>query len=207
MDELIEKTNNLDIKEINKGTGAGGANTNKNGKKFEELTNNEIRLREAGYTRHFFEKKSKNVHGYYLIKKFEDRTITFVLQSGLKEYMKNKYNIDLFRHPDEAYIIEYPNGRKVLKIVEKKAQNGEGSVDTKLWAAQMLKTEYEYMLHKHNFQVEYAFCVNNYLKKKMKTEEKYIILSTILLPEIDVPIFFGEDQDYFEKLDTWINQE
>ena len=46
MDSLIEKTNALNLKEkiINKGTGAGGANTNKNGKKFEEITNNKSRL-------------------------------------------------------------------------------------------------------------------------------------------------------------------
>lgn len=34
--------------------------------------------------------------------------------------MKNKYNINLFRCPDEAYIIEYTNGKKVIKILEKK---------------------------------------------------------------------------------------
>jgi len=34
--------------------------------------------------------------------------------------MKNKYNIELFRCPDEAYIIEYTSGRKVIKILEKK---------------------------------------------------------------------------------------
>lgn len=33
----------------NKGTGAGGANTNKNGKKFEEKTSNRERLLEMGF--------------------------------------------------------------------------------------------------------------------------------------------------------------
>ncbi len=219
LDALIEKTSNLDIKEKkdnldkkvvkekNKGTGAGGANTNKNGKKFEKLTSNEPSLLKAGYTKHFFQGKEKNVYGYYLIKKFEDRTITFVLQSGLKTYMENKYNIELFRQPDEAYIVEYNDDRKVLKILEKKTQNGPGSVDTKLLAAYLTKIEYKVMLHKENFEIEYAFCVNNYLKEKMDKESKYIVLSTILLPGIDVPIFFGEDPDYFEKLNTWINQE
>ena len=37
--------------------------------------------------------------------------------------MKKKYKIDLFRFPDEAYIIDYKNGRKVIKILEKKNQN------------------------------------------------------------------------------------
>jgi len=34
--------------------------------------------------------------------------------------MKNKYGIDLFRYPDEVYIIEYNNCKKVIKILEKK---------------------------------------------------------------------------------------
>jgi len=34
---------------INKGTGAGGANTNINGKKFEKKTSNQSRLLEQGY--------------------------------------------------------------------------------------------------------------------------------------------------------------
>jgi len=54
-------------------------------------------------------------------------------------YMKNKYNIELFRCPDEAYIIEYTSGRKVIKILEKKEQNVEGSVETKLWSGPSLK--------------------------------------------------------------------
>jgi len=211
---LIGKINKLSIEPslplLNKGTGAGGATTNLNGKKFENYTDNEQRLLQSGYIKHFFKGKEKEVHGYYLIKKFEDKTITFVLQHGLKLYMKNKYNIKLFRKPDEAYIIEYNNGKKVLKILEKKVQNRDGSVDTKLWSAHMLKIEYEYMLHKENFQVEYAFCVNNYLKEKLHTEnkcDKYWVLYNILLPEINVPVLFADLDNYFEILDTWINQE
>ena len=36
--------------------------------------------------------------------------------------MKNKFNILLFRYPDEAYIIEYNTGKKVIKILEKKTK-------------------------------------------------------------------------------------
>jgi len=102
---------------INKGTGAGGANTNLYGKIFEEKTNNETRLLEQGFTKTAINKKTK--FGYYLSKTFEDKKIVFVLQSGLKEYIKTFYNIELFRCPDEAYIIEYANGKRVIKILEK----------------------------------------------------------------------------------------
>jgi hypothetical protein len=78
--------------------------------------------------------------------------------------MKNKYNIDLFRCSDEAYIIKYENGRKVIKILEKKNQNVEGSVETKLWAGPSLKREYELVLGE-GFEVFYGFCVNNFFQK------------------------------------------
>lgn len=106
--EIILNENNDNNKEniiTNKGTGAGGSNTNYYGKKFEEKTNNQIRLLNCDYIKNNFIKKSKKIYNYYLLKRFEDKTIVFLLQNGLKTYMKNKYSIDVFRCPDEAYIL------------------------------------------------------------------------------------------------------
>ena len=189
---------------VNKGTGAGGANTNYYGKKFEEKTNNQQRLLEMGYTKNSFTKKPKKAYDYYLSKTFEDKTIVFVLQNGLKMYMKNKYNIDLFRCPDEAYIIEYTSGRKVIKILEKKEQTVEGSVETKLWSGPSLKREYEIVLGAE-FEVFYGFCVSNFLKNKLvSNEKKYTILNTIF-NENNIAVLFGDDENYLETLDKWIN--
>jgi len=189
---------------INKGTGAGGANTNYYGKKFEEKTSNQQRLLEMGYTKNSFTEKSKKSYDYYLSKKFEDKTIVFVLQNGLKIYMKNKYNIDLFRCPDEAYIIEYTSGRKVIKILEKKEQNVEGSVETKLWTGGSFKREYELVLGPE-FEVFYGFCVNGFLKNKFISNKlKYITLNKIL-NEDNIAVLFGDDENYFEIFDTWFN--
>ena len=190
---------------VNKGTGAGGANTNYYGKKFEEKTNNQQRLLEMGYTKNSFTKKPKKAYDYYLSKTFEDKTIVFVLQNGLKMYMKNKYNIDLFRCPDEAYIIEYISGRKVIKILEKKEQNVEGSVETKLWSGPSLKREYELVLGVE-FEVFYGFCLSEFLKNKIiSNEKKYTILNTIF-NENNIAVLFGDDENYFETFDTWFNQ-
>ena len=54
-----------DKKVINKGTGAGGANTNKTGKPFEENTNNIKRMLDYG-----FEKQKA-----WITKTFEDKTV------------------------------------------------------------------------------------------------------------------------------------
>jgi hypothetical protein len=205
MSESNATEENTQVIIINKGTGAGGANTNNYGKKFEEKTNNQQRLLEMGYAKNSFTKKPKNSYDYYLSKTIEDKTIVFVLQNGLKMYMKNKYNIDLFRCPDEAYIIEYTSGIKVIKILEKKEQNVNGSVETKLWSGPSLKREYEIVLGAE-FVVFYGFCVSEFLKNKLiSNEKKYIILNTIF-NENNIAVLFGDDENYFETFDTWFNQ-
>ena len=198
---------------VNKGTGAGGSNTNYYGKLFEEKTNNQTRLLDDGYIKTSFTikptkptkpTKQIKVYDYYLSKIFEDKTIIFVLQNGLKIYMKNKYNIQLFRCPDEAYIIEYNTGKKVIKILEKKEQNVEGSVEIKLWSGPSLKREYELMLG-NEFEVHYGFCVSDFLKKKMiSNDKKYAILNTIF-NENNISVLFGDDDNYFETFDKWFN--
>jgi hypothetical protein len=196
-------------KKINKGTGAGGKNTNYHGKKFEEKTNNQTRLLKMGYIQFITEIKTKTIkkkNSFYLSKIFPDIAVTFVLQNGLKTYMKYKYNIDVFRCPDEAYIIEYHNSdKKVIKILEKKEQNVDGSVETKLWSGPSLKREYEILLEESNFTVHYGFCVSDFLKQKIISKEpKYIILNRIL-KESNIEVLYGDDDNYFEILDKWIN--
>jgi len=190
---------------INKGTGAGGANTNYYGKQFEENTNNQQRLLEMGYEKKYFTQTSKNTQDNYdyLSKTFEDKTVVNVSQEGLKKYCKNKYNIEIIRKPDEAYIIEYTNGVKVIKILEKKEQNVEGSVETKLWAGLALKREYELVLG-IEFKVVYGFCVSKFLQNKFVSgDKKYMILNQIL-QENNIAVLFGEDENYFQTLDDWI---
>ncbi len=190
---------------INNGTGAGGSNTNYYGKIFEEKTNNESKLLEQEYIKKSFLNNSKNIYDYYLEKEFEDKIIIFVLQYGLKKYIKNKYNIDLFRCPDEAYIIEYKNGNKIIKILEKKEQNVNGSVETKLWSCPSLKQEYELVLLENNVKIEYYLCVNNFLKNKLISNDKKYMILNIILNENDIKVLFGEDENYFILLNNWIN--
>ena len=187
---------------LSKGTGAGGANTNLYGKKFEEQTNNQNRLIRLGFVKKMFMKKYSYLISSEILN--DNPHIIFILQNGLKKYMKFKYNIDLFRCPDEAYIIENKlNGKTIVKILEKKEQKVEGSIETKLWSGPSLKREYELVLG-DKFEVHYGFCVSAFLKKKMdSTISKYVILNQILR-ENNIQVLFGDDDDYFEKLDEWI---
>lgn len=193
--QIIQKT-----KIQNRGTGAGGANTNKSGKLFEEKTCIQTLLFIDGYIKY---KMKTNKYGYYLRKTFENKTITYVLQDGFKPYVKYKYNIDSIRKPDEAYIIEYNNGKKVIKILEKKVQNSNGSVDLKLWCCTDLKREFE-IVFGQNFEFQFAFCLSDYFKRAFSNEKKFKILN-VILKESNVPVFFGDDDNYFETVTEWIN--
>jgi hypothetical protein len=189
------------LKVMNKGTGAGGANTNFHGKLFEEQTNNMSRLFEEGYECQVI---GKGKNDFCFTKTFCDGPkISFVMQNGLKTLLLKTYGIEgFFRCPDEAYIVDWGTRRKI-KVLEKKEQNVQGSVETKLWSGPALKREYELMLD--GFEVEYAFCVNDFLRRKLTSgDKKYSILKTIL-HESNIQVFYGEDPDYFEDLKTWIN--
>lgn len=189
----------------NKGTGAGGSNTNLYGKLFEDKTNNHSRLLNQGYIQNSFTKKPKKTYDYYLSKSFEDRNVTFVIQHGLKTYMKQKFDIQLFRCPDEAYIIESDDGKKHIKILEKKEQNVEGSVETKLWSGPSLKREYELILG-DEFTVDYGFCVSDFLKKKLTSDEKKYVVLNKIFEENNIDVLFGDDSNYFDKLDEWLSK-
>lgn len=188
---------------VNKGSGAGGAKTNYYGKIFEEKTNSQIIL--SGYIRNSFIKKPKKAHDYYYSKKFEDKTIVFVVHYGFITYMKKKYNIEIFRCPDEAYIIEYNDGKKIIKILEKKEQNVNGSVETKLWSGPSLKREYQLALG-NDFVVYYSFCVNDFLKHKLISDKKKYIFLNIILNENNIDVLFGDDENYFEIFNKWLNK-
>jgi hypothetical protein len=144
---------------------------------------------------------NKVINGKYF-ENFTKNDMCVLSQRKFKTYMKMKYNKEVFRFPDEAYVYER-RGLIVVKILEKKAQSVNGSVETKLWAGPSLKRELELVLGK-GFEVHYGFCVNDFLKKKLISDElKYKTLVTIL-EENGIQVLFGEDGDYQEKLSSWI---
>ena len=203
-DEDKKKKEDEDKKEIvilfNRGTGAGGAKTNHNGLKFEEKTDSSELLLSNNYVSEFL-----NVGSFY-VKKYEGAKIIFSKKGSFKRFVSHFYGIESLREPDEAYIIEYDNGEKVIKILEKKNQNVAGSVEIKLWAAPTLKREYEIVFGK-GFKIDYGFCLNNFYKKKINSgDKKYKILVNVILKENNIDCLFGDDDDYFDHLAKWITK-
>lgn len=181
---------------INRGTGAGGKNTNLFGKKFEQDTDNESRLLEMGYTKRYFHSDSSKSN-YYL----EKEGTCFTKQGAFKKYVKQKYNLVVPIIPDEAYIINVSGEKTKIKILEKKEQRCEGSVEQKLEIGQHRKEKYQ-MMFGTDFVVDYGFCVNKFLQDKILSD-KYTIDREIWKRH-KIIFLFGEEDNYYDTLDRWL---
>jgi hypothetical protein len=201
------KSKILISKKPNRGTGAGGANTNKNGLNFEEQTCNNQNFINQNYTRVNIDK----VH-YYLCKETAENILYAASKNSFKSLMKTKFGhliSEDFRNrtlsegmaPDEAHITYCKKTDAVtVKILEKKHQNGPGSVEEKLKGGPITRKMYEKDLG-GKIKVEYAFCVSQYLETRF-INGKLKLLSEALSDE-NIPIFFGDNKNYFESINKF----
>lgn len=189
--EIIEETE-IQVPVINRGTGAGGANTNVNGLSYEEKTD-----LSSLYTECVQEKKEKARKI-----KFEgfDGELINVNKSALHKYMTKigEKNTDLqpaagCKEPDEAYV---DITRKAVYIIEKKFQQTPGSVDEKLQTGPFKKYHYGKLFP--NYTVHYIYCLADWFKR----EEYMSVLE--YLQESDIPIFWGNDTEYKKSIIDFI---
>lgn len=130
-----------ECKIVNKGTNAGGSKTTFNGSNYEDLTRCDSEIIKLGFEKNieFYNKDLKNsqesiyYEGDFLDGEKEEITIVILFQRSFKPYMKKYFEINTYYNPDEAYLIKIKN-KFVLKILEKKSQNVNGSNDVKLRA-------------------------------------------------------------------------
>ncbi len=177
-----------------KQTTPGGSKTTQNGKHFEYHTDITPRLLHMGFT----ESKSGCLEACM-------NGVVFKMTSkrNFKRFMKETYELEVTREPDEAYIIE-SSGQSVLKILEKKYQSQEGSVDDKLLAGDGIRKQYQRDVG-DRFTVEYAFCVSTFIQRFLQNNKgKHTHFVDIISEDYSIPIFFGEESDYFERLGQWI---
>lgn len=191
------------VKIINRGTGAGGANTNVSGLSFEEKTSNEWRLEQKGFKRIIGGDCKTTL---CLMKQWNNITIISTAKKSFKFIVELLFGTILYREPDEAYIVhDNETDTYNIYIVEKKNQTCEGSVEEKLGVGRTRRREYELCFEAHpNVTIHYAFCVSDFLKKKLTSKtQKYIHLNRIF-EEDAIALFFGSDNEYYERLDAWI---
>lgn len=150
--------------------------------------------------------KENTKYGYYLEKVEGDKTTRFVTQNGLKSYMNHFHKREICREVDEAYIITMSGSTNiVVKILEKKNQTGGGSVEDKLMLGHHFKfVEYPESLGE-GFTVDYAFCLAPFLKNLYNSGGVKWKIIRKENEKNSIQVLYGDDADYFSKLDQWIS--
>jgi hypothetical protein len=181
-DQIVDKCK-TDVSTLslinNRGTGAGGANTNKNGKMHEKTC-----LLETEW-----ENEMPTEDGQGLIITFKDdptRTFIYATQAKFTKHMKSQYDCNVnklhgCKYPDQAIIDKYKRPR-TLHIMEGKYQNHGGSVCEKIQSASWKKENYEKQFPR--WRINYMYVLSRYFEEKCKAElemlEKYKIPYFIL---------------------------
>lgn len=171
----------------NKGTGAGGLNTNKNGLPYEEMTELNDKI--------IILKQNK----FSNIIKFEKSEKIFIQtkQANLFKCMINEVNTDIkkahgCKNPDECYIDEE---LKNMFIIEKKFQQCSGSVcekiqtpDFKLW---------QYSRTFTNYNIVYIYCLSDWFKTNCISELEYLDFKNI-------SYFWGNSETFKDDIVNFI---
>tara|TARA_B100001996_G_C18527841_1_gene541796 strand:- start:212 stop:766 length:555 start_codon:yes stop_codon:yes gene_type:complete len=171
----------------NKGTGAGGSNTNGNGIPYEKKTDLDDRI------------KIMNKNKVSTVIKFNGHDKLFVKtkQAQLFKYMKDEINKNIegahgCKRPDECYI---DKELKNMFIIEKKFQQGHGSVSEKIQTPDFKLWQYSRTFP--NYTIIYIYCFSDFFKKKHKAELEYLKLKNI-------PYFWGNSETYKDDIIKFI---
>lgn len=147
----------------NKGTGAGGKNTNKNGLSFEKLTDLKTEYKVISNNKHH------NVIQFHN----QNKKLIESSQSNFYKYMnidKNKQNIGHgCKKPDECYIHKVS---KNIFIIEKKFQQCSGSVCEKIQTAPFKIWNYKRNFPKYD--INYIYVLSEWFENNCKNELEYL---------------------------------
>ena len=168
---------------INKGNGAGGKNTNKNGLPYENLTDLKSEYTILSNNKYFNTIKFINSNKIF---KSSHKSNLF---KSMKKYINN--NIDKAhgcKSPDECYIDE---NKKIIFIIEKKFQQVSGSVCEKIQTPDFKIWQYKRTFPQ--FSIVYIYCLSEWFKKNCKAELEYLDFKNI-------PVFWGNDPNYKSKI-------
>ncbi len=171
---------------INRGTGAGGSNTNKTGLSYETLTQ---------LINFPFQKRKYLYHNF----KNSEKTYIYAHKTGLMQYMqqhdqmnKNIKPAHGCKYPDECYI---NLNDKIIFIVEKKFQQCSGSVCEKIQTAPFKRWHYNQLYP--DYRIIYIYTLSPWFKENCKSE-------LIYLQKHNIPIFWGYSDTYHKDLIDFI---
>lgn len=150
-------------------THGGGSKTNLNGLHFEQQTSLDDALKDKGYIidENCYVYKGKQQIG---ISAPKHKLYKIILEPKGVDYKKIISKKIL---PDEAFLNLINN---TIYIIEKKFQNGDGSVDEKIQTCDFKKKQYKKLFSPIGIQVEYIYVLNDWFKDlKYKDSLDYII--------------------------------
>jgi hypothetical protein len=181
---------------INQVTGngkAGGAQTNKNGLSYEDLTDLKPFYEECipdkkdkfktvkfvGYDRHFINANKSALHKW--MEKYGEKNQDLQPAAGCKE-------------PDEAYI---DTEREIAFIIEKKFQQTGGSVDEKIQTGPFKKEHYQELFP--NYKIHYMYCLSDWFRR-----DEYKSVLNYLKKNL-IPVFWGSSETYKQEMIAFMN--
>lgn len=184
---VLESTTNTTKNIQNKGTGAGGSNTNKNGISYEEMTDLDDKLTII--------KENK----FSTLIKFNGNEKSFIKtkQAHLFKCMKYAMNRNIkkahgCKNPDECFI---DTVSKNMFIIEKKFQQCSGSVCEKIQTPDFKMWQYSRTFP--NYNIIYIYCLSEWFKKNCIAELEYLDFKNI-------PYFCGDSKTFKDDIINFI---
>lgn len=183
-----ETTTNKHV--VNKGTGAGGSNTNKNGLQFEQVT-------ELNQYYTILEIKDKNTKFIKFNDCDRDTVFVYTKKNGFNTYLGDKIKkeppaLHGTKQPDEVYIDE--KNRNIF-IVEKKFQQGGGSKCECLQTPDKKKRNISRRIP--GYEIIYIYCLSEWFKKNCPGE-------IMDFEEDKIPYFWGSSENYKDDVINFI---
>jgi len=186
---------NKEINITNKGTGAGDANTNKNGLNYEKLTE----LSDSYTVENIQIDNKKNIINKEIKFNNSDKRYDKVQKKELMRYGeynnikdKNINEAHGCREPDECYI---DKELKNMFIIEKKFQQTKGSTCEKIQTPDFKIWQYSRTFPDYN--IIYIYCLSEWFKKECIAELEYLDFK-------EIPYFCGNDETYKEQIINYI---
>lgn len=153
----------------NKGTGAGGSNTNKNGLSYEERTCLDDKI---NILQHL--KDSKVITFCENGKQFIQTNKSNLFKCMEKHMDKSIKKAHGCKNPDECYIDPLSN---TMFIIEKKFQQCSGSVCEKIQTPDFKVWQYSRTFP--NYTIIYMYCLSDWFKENCKAELEYLTYKQI----------------------------
>lgn len=169
----------MPIRVKNRGTGAGGKNTTKNGHKHEK---------NVSLSTEFNVIKQEKLYDEIVFKGYS-RVFKFTKKAKFKKLMESKEDKRTppghgCKHPDECYIDET---RKIIFILEHKYQQCSGSVCEKIQSGDF--KVYNYSLRYPDYKIEYMYILSSWFLNNCQAALEY-------LEKKNIKVFFNNKPDF-----------